>query len=175
MVLRLEEFAIQRFGNFLWESNLLWNSYYIQQDKESMRILHACLNPNHVHQPAMSYVIDEINAALQLEEGLKAEEGAMKIEIPSYASCGSIETLEEIEWPPIFNEKSTSDCSEIGQKPSTVALVNINPKGKRQQQPQTIFTQSHGSRSVFQIVLISQLMQEMTRGLIINNLCCEIV
>jgi len=30
----------------------------------------------------MSYVIDEINGALQLEEGLKAEKGAMKIEIP---------------------------------------------------------------------------------------------
>jgi hypothetical protein len=33
-------------------------------------------------------------------------------------------------------------------------LVDINPKGERQQQPQTIFTQSHGSRLVFQIVLI---------------------
>ncbi len=63
----------------------------------------------------MNDVIDEINDALQLEEGLKAEEGDMKIEIPSYASCSSIETLEEIEWLPIFDEKSTSDCSEIGQ------------------------------------------------------------
>ncbi len=45
----------------------------------------------------MNDVIDEINDALQLEEGLKAEEGDMKIEIPSYASCSSIETLEEIE------------------------------------------------------------------------------
>jgi hypothetical protein len=123
----------------------------------------------------MSYVIHEINAALQLEEGLKAKKGAMKIEIPPYASRASIETLEEIEWSPIFDEKSTSDCSEIGQKRSTVALVDINPKGERQQQPQTIFTQSHGSRSVFQIVLISHLMQEMTRGLIVNNLCCGIV
>ncbi len=34
----------------------------------------------------MSDVINEINGALQLEEGLKAEEGAMKIEIPQYAS-----------------------------------------------------------------------------------------
>jgi hypothetical protein len=139
-----------------------------------MRIIHFCLQP-YVCEPAMSYVIDEINGALQLEEGLKAEEGATKIELPPYVSCASIETLEEIKWRPIFDEKSTSDCSEIEHKHSTVALVDINPKGKSQQPPQTIFTQSHGSRSVFQILIISHLMQEMTRGLIVNNLCCGIV
>ncbi len=140
-----------------------------------VRIIRFCLQPNNVCQPAMRYVFEEINGALQLEEGLKAEEGAMKIEIPPYASCASIETLEEIECPPIFDEKTTSDCSEIGQKRSTVALVDINPKGERQEQPQLIFTQSQGSRSVFQIVVITHLMQEMTRGLIVNNLCCGIV
>jgi hypothetical protein len=124
-----------------------------------VRIIHFCLQPDDVYPPTMSDVIYEINGALQLEEGLKAEEGAMKIEIPLDASCASIETLEEIEWPPIFDEKSTSDCSKIGQKCSTLALVDINPNGKRQKQHQTIFTQSHGSRSVFQIVLISHLMQ----------------
>jgi len=98
----------------------------------------------------------------------------MKIEIPPYASCGSFETLEKIEQQTIIDEKSTSDCSEIGQKRLTMALLGINHKGKRQQ-PQTIFTQSHGSSSVFQIVLIFHLMQEMTRGLIVNNLCCGIV
>jgi len=107
----------------------------------------------------MSDVIDEINAALQLEEGLKAKEDAMQIEIPQYASqsktCASLETtLEEIKWQTIFDEKSTSDC---------------DTKGKRQQ-PQTSTTQSHGSRSVFQIVPIYHLMQEMLRGLIVNNL-----
>ncbi|KAH8955123.1 hypothetical protein BDL97_08G118400 [Sphagnum fallax] len=95
----------------------------------------------------MNDVIDEINGALQLEESLKADEGAMKIEIPLYASCSSTETLEKIKWLPIFDANSTSDCSEIRHKRSTVALVDINPKGKRQQQPQTIFTQNHGSRS----------------------------
>jgi len=138
-------------------------------------IIHFCLQPDDFYPPTMSDVIYEINGALQLEEGLKAEEGAMKNEIPPDASCASIETLEEIEWPPIFYEKSTSDLSKIGQKRSTMALVDINPKGKRQKQPQTIFPQSHGSRLVFQIVLISHLMQEMTRGLIVNNLCCGIV
>ncbi len=34
----------------------------------------------------MSDVIDEINGALQLEEGQKAKEGVIKIEIPQYAS-----------------------------------------------------------------------------------------
>jgi hypothetical protein len=126
-----------------------------------VRIIHFCLQPNDVHERRMSYVIDEINGALQLEEGLKVEEGAMKIEIPPYASqsktCASLETtLEEIKWQTIFDEKSTSDC---------------DPKGKRQQQPQTSTTQSHGSRSVFQIVPIYYLMQEMTRGLTVNNLC----
>jgi hypothetical protein len=138
-------------------------------------IIHFCVQPNDVRERRMSYVIDGINGALQLEEGLKAEEGALKIEIPPYASCGSFETLEETEQHTIIDEKSTSDCSEIGQKHLTMALLGINRKGKRQQQPQTIFTQSHGSRSVFQIVLIFHLMQEMTRGLIVNNLCCGIV
>ncbi len=114
-----------------------------------VRIIHFCLQQNPFFQGTMNDVIDEIHGALQLEEGLKVEEGAMKIEIPSYALCSSIETLEEIEWLPIFNERSTSDCLEIGQKRSIVALVDINPKGKRQQQPQTIFTQRHGSRLVF--------------------------
>ncbi len=140
-----------------------------------VRLIHFCLQPNRVPQSTMSYVIDEINCALQLEEGLKAKQLAMKIEIPQYASCGSLESLEEIEWPTIFDEKSTSGCLEIEHKHSMVALVDINPIGKSQQPPQTIFTQSHGSRSVFQIVLISHLMQEMTRGLIVNNLCCGIV
>jgi hypothetical protein len=140
-----------------------------------VRLIRFCLQQKSVSQPAMSYVIDEINGALQLEEGLKGEQLAMKIEIPQYASCGSLETLEEIDWLTIFNEKSTSDCLEIGQKHSTVALVDINPKGKSQQPPQTVFTKWHCSRSVFQIVLISHLMQEMTRRLIVNNLSCGIV
>jgi len=130
-----------------------------------VRIIRYCLRPSYSHQPTMSYVIDEINGALQLEEGLKAEEGAMNIEIPQYASqsktCASLETtLEEIKWQTIFDEKSTSDC---------------DPKGKKQQSPETSSTQSHGPRSVFQTVPIYHLMQEMTRGLIVNNLCCGTV
>jgi hypothetical protein len=52
-----------------------------------VRIIHFCLRPNRVGQPKdvlqtrMSYVIDEINGALQLEEGLNAEGGAMMIDV----------------------------------------------------------------------------------------------
>ncbi len=113
--------------------------------------------------PRMSDLINEMNGALQLEKGQNIEKGGMNIEIPQYASqsktCASLEetTVEEIKSLSIFDEKSTSDC---------------DPKGKRQQ-PQTSTTRSHWSRSVFQIVSIYHLiMQEMTRGLIVNNLCC---
>jgi hypothetical protein len=133
-----------------------------------VRIIHFCLQPNHVLQLNMSDVIDEINGALQLE-GLKAEKGAMKIEIPQYASqsklCASFETTsDEVKWQTTFIEKSTSDYE----------LVAINPKRKTQQ-PQTSTTQSHGSKLVFQIIFIYHLVQEMTRCLIVKNLCCGTV
>ncbi len=39
-----------------------------------VRLIHFCLQENSYSQLAMSYVIDEINGALQVEEGLKAEQ-----------------------------------------------------------------------------------------------------
>ncbi len=139
------------------------------------RIINFCLQPNHhgLHS-TMSDVIEEINGALQLEEGLKAEEGVMKIEIPQYASQlktgASFETIldHEFKWHRTFDDISDFELT------SNFELVDINPERKSQQQPQTIFSQSHGSRSVFQIVLIYHLMHEMTRGWIVNNLCCGI-
>ncbi|KAH9555435.1 hypothetical protein CY35_08G114100 [Sphagnum magellanicum] len=165
--MRSEDFVMHKFGVFLWElisrqpqakhgegshlvkailedsgnmgniSPTLRSTFPTETIMKIVRIIHFCLQPNHVLQRTMSDVIDEINAALQLEEGLKAEEDAMKIEIPQYASqsktCASLDTtLEKIKWQTIFDEKSTSDC---------------DPKGKRPQQPQTSTTQSHGSRS----------------------------
>jgi hypothetical protein len=131
---------------------------------KSIRIADFCIQPIW-DQPRMSDLINEMNGTLQLEEGPNAEEGAMNIKIPQHASqsktCASPETtLEEIKLQTIFDEKSTSDS---------------DPKGKRRQQPQRSITRSHGSRSVFQIVPIYHLMQEMTRGLIVNNLCCGTV
>ncbi len=134
-----------------------------------LRIIHFCLQQNNFLELTMNDVIDEINGALQLEEGVKVEEGAMKIEITQYVSqvktYAPLETIfdHEFEWQRTFD-----DISDFEH-------VDINCKGKRQQQPQTIFTQSDGSRSVFQIVLMYHLMQEMIRGLIVNNLCCGIV
>jgi len=60
----------------------------------------------------MNDVINEINGALQLEEGLKAEEGAMNIEIPQYASQSktydSLETIldHKFEWQKTFDDVS---------------------------------------------------------------------
>ncbi len=142
----------------------LGSNFQAESIKKTIRIADFCIQGKWT-QPRMSDLINEMNGALQLEEGPNAEEGAMNIEIPQYASqsktCASLETtLEKIKWQTIFDEKSTSDC---------------DPKGKKQQSPETSSTQSHGSRSVFQIVPIYHLMQEMTRGLIINNLCCGTV
>ncbi len=52
-----------------------------------VQLTHVCLrHPGWgVPQLTMSDVIDEINGALQLEEGQKVE-GVIKIQIPQYAS-----------------------------------------------------------------------------------------
>jgi len=79
-----------------------------------VRIIHSCLQPSIFFQPTMSYVIDEINGALQLEEGLKAEEGAMNTEIPQYASqsktYASIETILDHEFE---SQKTFDDISDF--------------------------------------------------------------
>jgi len=163
----------------------LGSNFQTETIMKIVAIIYFCLQPNHVLQPTMSHVIDEIYGALELE-GLDAEEGATKIEIPQYTSqLTLLRYLFQIN----LDQKRKMDeligalqlkrlKAEEGATKIEIPhfeLVDINRKGKRQQQPQTIFTQSHGSRSVFQIVLISHLMQEMTRGLIVNNLCCGIV
>ncbi len=63
---------------------ILGSNFPIETMMKIVRIIHFCLQPNYVFQPNMSDVIDEINGSLQLEKGLKAEEGAMKIEISQY-------------------------------------------------------------------------------------------
>ncbi len=73
--------------------------------------------------------MDEINDALQLEEGQKGEESPIKIDILQYDSQSE-----------------------------------TNPKQKRQQQLETSNAQSHGSRSVFQIVLIYHYITEGSFG-----------
>jgi len=155
---------VEDFFNKGFIDSTLGSNFEAESIMKTIRIADFCLQRKWT-QPRISDLINEMNGALQLEEGRNAEEGAMNIQIPQYASqsktCASLETtLEKIKSQTIFDEKSTSDC---------------DPKGKRPQQDQTSTTQSHGSRSMFQIVPIYHLMQEMTRGLIINNLCCGTV
>jgi hypothetical protein len=127
------------------------------------KLIDMCLNRQQMQvlPLTMSDVINEINSALQLEEGQKAEEGIINIEIPRYASEQKIVSpfkipSKDIKWQMKFIEKSTSNCEH----------VFMNLKGKNQQQPETSNVQSHGSRLVFQITFIYHLMQEMTRNLI---------
>jgi hypothetical protein len=156
---------VEDFRNEGFIDPTLGSNFREESMMKTIRIAHSCIQPMWA-PPRMSDLINEMNGALQLEKGQNIEEGGMNIEIPQYASqsktCASLEetTVEEIElWKrPIF-------AFDWG---------DWDLKGKRQQ-PQTSTTQSHGSRSVFQIVPIYHLMQEMTRGLIVNNLCCGTV
>jgi len=89
-----------------------------------VRIIHFCLQQELFFQQkdfiqrAMNDVIDEISGALQLEEGLKAEKGAINIEIPQYASqsktYASIETIldHEFESQKTFDDISDSECGD---------------------------------------------------------------
>ncbi|KAH9555459.1 hypothetical protein CY35_08G114900 [Sphagnum magellanicum] len=138
-----EWLAIYTFGFFLWElisgqpeakyEKLSHLVKYILEDSGNMgninpnlgsnfakktimkivRIIHFCLQPIHVLQPTMSDVIDEINGALQLEEGLKAEEGAMKIEIPRSSKGDSICSSSDDEMPSTSKKESLSPQPEL--------------------------------------------------------------
>ncbi len=125
----------------------LGSNFRAESIMKIIRIAHSCIQPMGA-QPRMSDLINEMNGALQLEEGPNAEEGAMNIEIPQFDSesktSASLATaLKVMKWKTIFDEKFSSNCDR---------------KGKRRQQPQTSTTQSHGSRSVFQIIPIYHLM-----------------
>ncbi|CAK9236122.1 unnamed protein product [Sphagnum troendelagicum] len=127
---------VEDFRNEGFIDPTLGSNFREESMMKTIRIAHSCMQPMGA-PPIMDDLINEMNDALQLEKGQNVEEGGMNIEIPQYASqsktCASLETtLEEIKKQTIFDEKSISDC---------------DPKGKRQQQPQTSTTQSHGSRS----------------------------
>ncbi|KAH9555444.1 hypothetical protein CY35_08G114700 [Sphagnum magellanicum] len=127
---------VEDFFNKGFIDSTLGSNFQVESIMTTIRIADFCLRRKWT-QRRISDLINEMNGALQLEEGRNAEEGAMNIQIPQYASqsktCASLETtLEKIKSQTIFAEKSTSDC---------------DPKGKRPQQDQTSTTQSHGSRS----------------------------
>jgi hypothetical protein len=121
--------GLEDFGNMGITHHALSSNFPTEAIMKIVKITQFCLQEEEVLQPTMSDVMDEINDALQLEEGQKGEESPIKIEIPQYASQSE-----------------------------------TNPKGKRQQQLETSNAQSHGSRSVFQIVLIYHYITEGSFG-----------
>jgi hypothetical protein len=63
-------------------NSALGSNFRTEAIMKVVKLTHTCLN----YEPlTMSDMIDEINGALQLEEGQKVE-GVIKIEIPQYAS-----------------------------------------------------------------------------------------
>jgi hypothetical protein len=78
------------FGNMGISNPTLGSNFPKEAIEKIEKLIGLCLNiigPQlRVPQLTMSDVIDEINGALQLDEGKKAEEGVIKIEIPQYAS-----------------------------------------------------------------------------------------
>ncbi len=78
------------FGNMGISNPTLRSSFPKEAIEKIAKLIRMCLNTIGAHpwvpQLTMNDVIDEINGALQLDEGQKAEEGVIKIEIPQYAS-----------------------------------------------------------------------------------------
>ncbi len=77
------------FGNMGISNPTLGSNFPKEAIEKIAKLIHMCQDFRQlsgVPQLTMSDVIDEINGALQLEEGKKAEEGVIKIEIPQYAS-----------------------------------------------------------------------------------------
>jgi len=78
------------FGNMGISNPTLGSNYPKEAIEKIAKLIHVSQigirQQLGVPQLTMSDVIDEINGALQLEEGKKAEEGVIKIEIPQYAS-----------------------------------------------------------------------------------------
>jgi hypothetical protein len=80
--------VLEDFGNMGITNPTLGSNFPTEAIMKIVKLIHTCLNAYdmQVVPLKMSDVIDEINGALQLEEGQKAKEGVIKIEIPQYAS-----------------------------------------------------------------------------------------
>jgi hypothetical protein len=80
--------VLEDFGNMGITNSTLGSNFPIEAIMKIVKLIQICLDRRQMWIPPlrMSDVIDEINGALQLEEGQKAEEGVIKIEISQYAS-----------------------------------------------------------------------------------------
>jgi hypothetical protein len=78
------------FGNMGISNPILGSNFPKEAIEKIVKLINMCAKQirqqPRVPQLTMSDVIDEINGALQLDEGKKAEEGVINIEIPQYAS-----------------------------------------------------------------------------------------
>jgi hypothetical protein len=73
-------------------NSTLGSNFRIEAIMKVVKLIRTCRDYGRVHPLRMSDVIDEINGALQLEEGQKVE-GVIKIQIPQYASQYKIVSL----------------------------------------------------------------------------------
>ncbi|KAH8955128.1 hypothetical protein BDL97_08G118700 [Sphagnum fallax] len=102
----LVEINSEDFGNMGISNPTLGSNFPKKAIKKIAKLIRMCVNiigpQPQVPQLTMSDVIDEINGALQLDEGQKAEEGVIKIEIPQYQHkklCPSFKTpSKDIKW-----------------------------------------------------------------------------
>jgi len=80
--------VLQDSGDMGITKAILGSNFPIEAIMKIVKLINMCLNQNQLRvlPLTMSDVIDEINGALQLEEGQKVEEGVIKIEISQYAS-----------------------------------------------------------------------------------------
>jgi len=77
--------VLEHPGNMGVINPALGSNFPTEAIMKIVKITQFCLQREHVLQPTMSDVMDEINDALQLE-CQKGEESPIKIEIPQYAS-----------------------------------------------------------------------------------------
>jgi hypothetical protein len=100
------EINSEDFGNMGISNPTLGSNFPKEAIEKIAKLIRMCVNiigpQPQVPQLTMSDVIDEINGALQLDEGQKAEEGVIKIEIPQYQNkklCPSFKTpSKDIKW-----------------------------------------------------------------------------
>jgi hypothetical protein len=79
--------VLEDSGNMGITNPTLGSNFPTEAIMKIVKLIHMCQNAYQMQvlPLRMSDVMDEINGALQLEEGQKAEEGVIKIEIPQYA------------------------------------------------------------------------------------------
>lgn len=152
---------LEDFGNIegIIDSTL-GSNYHKESVAKVMKIASLSIDPRRHIQPTMCVLVNEILLALELEEGQMGKQDAVATNIHQSAlksdTCGPLEdALKEI----------AVERSSVFELDFNRELVIVDTGGEDWQQPETGNAESHGSRSVLQIVNNYHLEQEMTRGL----------